>query len=369
MWREPKEGYNKDGKARYCERVKDPLTGKDVVKSQTIKKDTPQGRKEAIYKLNKKIESVLKNDIQKKSISFFELCDLYLNYKKKLITTTDVDTKSHIGKITEQRYIVLKTFVKKVKEYTFDFPINNFNYIIYNKLIECDKISISHHSIINQIINFAYKQELIKSKAFLISYKTGIKDVKDKYLEYDELLELMNLNLPKDIELSINILLETGIRIGEFIALDIDDIKAEKYNDRIIYSISITKTYSKTLKKIVNNTKNKKSREIGINEKTYNNLILFFSLTNKTKHDLNYGYGYYHIYRELKKIKLSTGKKITPHIFRHTCASLLAEKGLSLQSISNRLGDTSEVIEKIYIHVTKSRKNKEIILYNDISIV
>ncbi|MBK1468817.1 tyrosine-type recombinase/integrase [Parvimonas parva] len=129
------------------------------------------------------------------------------------------------------------------------------------------------------------------------------------------------------------------------------------------------KNLLKNIKKIVNNTKNKKSREIGINEKTYNNLMLFFSLTNKTKHDLNYGYGYYHIYRELKKIKLSTGKKITPHIFRHTCASILAEKGMSLQSISNRLGDTSEVIEKIYIHVTKSRKNKEIILYNDISIV
>lgn len=369
MWREPKEGYNKDGKARYCERVRDPLTEKDVVKSQIIKKDTPQGRKEAIYKLNKKIEEVLNNNIVKKSISFFELCDLYLEYKKKLITTTDIDTKNHKGRITEQRYVILEVLINKIKEYTFDFSINNFNYITYNKLIECEKISTTHHSTINQIVNFAYKQELIKSKAFIIPYKTGAKNVYDKYLEHEELNEIMNMELPKDVELSIDILLETGLRIGEFIALDINDLKAENHEDRIVYSISITKTYSKILRKITHNTKNKKSREIGINEKTYNNLMLYFSLTNKIQNGLNHGYGYDHIYRELKKIKLTSGKKVTPHIFRHTSASILAEKGLSLQSISTRLGDTSEVIEKIYIHVTKSRKNREIILYNDISIL
>ncbi len=38
--------------------------------------------------------------------------------------------------------------------------------------------------------------------------------------------------LPKDVELLLMFYLETGLRIGEFIALDINDLKAENHEDK-----------------------------------------------------------------------------------------------------------------------------------------
>ena len=50
---------------------------------------------------------------------------------------------------------------------------------------------------------------------------------------------------------------------------------------------------------------------------------------------------------------------VHPHSFRHTHASLLAEAGVSLEEIVDRLGhSTAGVTRKIYLHVTKGRKKE-----------
>ncbi|WP_337476338.1 site-specific integrase [Acidaminococcus timonensis] len=50
---------------------------------------------------------------------------------------------------------------------------------------------------------------------------------------------------------------------------------------------------------------------------------------------------------------------IHPHSFRHTHASLLAEAGVSLQEIADRLGHTADgVTRKIYLHVTRGRRKE-----------
>ena len=42
---------------------------------------------------------------------------------------------------------------------------------------------------------------------------------------------------------------------------------------------------------------------------------------------------------------------ITPHVARHTFASILAQKGESIYKIAKWLGDTLEVTEKHYAHL------------------
>ena len=42
---------------------------------------------------------------------------------------------------------------------------------------------------------------------------------------------------------------------------------------------------------------------------------------------------------------------ITPHVARHTFASILAQKGESIYKIAKWLGDTTEVTEKHYAHL------------------
>lgn len=54
------------------------------------------------------------------------------------------------------------------------------------------------------------------------------------------------------------------------------------------------------------------------------------------------------------------GRELTPHAMRHTHASLLAEHGVDLETISRRLGHgDSRVTKEIYLHVTKTLKEKD----------
>ncbi|MGG3281786.1 tyrosine-type recombinase/integrase [Paenibacillus solani] len=65
--------------------------------------------------------------------------------------------------------------------------------------------------------------------------------------------------------------------------------------------------------------------------------------------------------------KTSIKKAATPHIFRHTHISMLAEAGVDLKTIMQRVGhDDPETTLRIYTHVTeKMRKdaNERIRIY------
>lgn len=61
--------------------------------------------------------------------------------------------------------------------------------------------------------------------------------------------------------------------------------------------------------------------------------------------------------RLLKKSHLNL--KVTPLSFRHTHTSLLAEAGVELEEIMDRLGHKDdEVTRNVYLHVTSVRKRE-----------
>ncbi|MEK4715025.1 MULTISPECIES: tyrosine-type recombinase/integrase [Sporosarcina] len=61
--------------------------------------------------------------------------------------------------------------------------------------------------------------------------------------------------------------------------------------------------------------------------------------------------------RLLKKVDLNLG--VTPHSFRHTHTSLLAEAGVGLEEIMDRLGhQDDEVTRNVYLHVTNEMKKE-----------
>ena len=69
-------------------------------------------------------------------------------------------------------------------------------------------------------------------------------------------------------------------------------------------------------------------------------------------------YSYNKYLRENSKRVL--GRAITPHALRHTHASLLLEQGISIDTISRRLGhENSKVTKEIYLHVTKKLTEKD----------
>lgn len=57
--------------------------------------------------------------------------------------------------------------------------------------------------------------------------------------------------------------------------------------------------------------------------------------------------------------------RITPHVFRHTHISLLAEAGAALHEIMDRVGQTDdETTKRVYLHVTQHRKKEACRLFS-----
>lgn len=159
----------------------------------------------------------------------------------------------------------------------------------------------------------------------------------------------------------------SSLRFGEAAALQRSDLDMER---RVI---KVTKTFDK-INNIITPPKTRTSiREVYMQDELYthcqyllstsyiaSNIIqmnlgnLLFEPTNKKCIDIDV----YSCY--LKDCSMRVlHRKITPHIFRHTHASLMLEKGMNIDAISERLGHTnSKVTREIYLHVTKKLQDK-----------
>lgn len=206
--------------------------------------------------------------------------------------------------------------------------------------------------------------------------------IQDVYFEKHELKEFLDAALTygrQGDHFIFNMLAWSGMRLGELLALKWSDIDLDNH------TISITKT----LYNPKNNTKlyeltspktNGSIRVIDI-EPELNELIkshqilqkqIRLSLGDKYKNlnfvvtklePPNFGYPYYLklVNNRMQAILKNTTikKHLTPHSFRHTHTSLLAEANVPLELIMERLGhESDETTLKVYLHVTKDRKKE-----------
>jgi integrase len=191
--------------------------------------------------------------------------------------------------------------------------------------------------------------------------------IEDKYLETDEmkkLLESMN-DKPRN-KLFTEFLLLTGMRIGEVIALDLDDI-SDGY-------IHVSKNYDVN-NDIITTPKTKDSiRDIFIQQELADLLKEIEDFMQNQQ--VNYGYeptkylftshlgkrmsyDYYRQYLKAKSIEV-LGRPITAHALRHTHTSMLAAQGVPIETISRRLGHSnSKITREVYMHVMEELKQKE----------
>lgn len=210
-------------------------------------------------------------------------------------------------------------------------------------------------------LNWCWQNNLIQDKWFdrlpLLPDDKKAR-ISDKYLEPQELQTLLAAMKVTMWYYLTYFLCLSGLRIGEAIALELEDVG--KY-------ITINKNYALNMD-TVGPPKTVESERIVLVQPELRNLLDRYMVYRSTLEpspllfpgkDGHVSYFAYNKYlRETSEKVL--GRKITPHALRHTSASFLIANGVPLDSISRRLGHSdSKVTKQIYIHHTEKLQQRD----------
>ena len=215
-----------------------------------------------------------------------------------------------------------------------------FSYLDYEEIIE---------------INPFYKIKLKIKEPLILPKTISIKDI-EKLFEYIY-IEKNKYNensykykeIVRDIAV-LEVLIGTGIRISELC-----NIKKEN----MTYINNEIKIYGKGAKERIIPIYNKDTvAALRIYEKVFNKEICNsdYFFVNKRKSRLSSQSVRNMIKKHCKKINID--KNITPHMFRHTFATMLLDDDVDIRSIQMLLGHSSIITTQIYTHVRSNKKSQ-----------
>lgn len=365
-----KKYITKKGETRYLFQTYlgiDPATGKE-------KRTTRRGFK--TIKEAKAAERDLLLDVEENGFSnnenfqnptFAEVADLWLDsYKNTVKPTTYQGVKIKLDVVIDLYFTDMK--IKQISvAYCQKVAIKLSNrYVLY----------ANYYSVISRIFKYATSLDIIKSNPLdkIIKPKNKPLKVKENYYTKEELTDFLKVckanSNPVDYTF-FHLLAFTGLRTGEAIGLMWSDVDFE--NKRL----SISRTAVVIGKKqTVQDPKTKRSkRVITLDDETLSVLKLwkrqqikeYFQAGKAYQHDSNYIFtnndGKW-LSTAVMKVKLqrffckhNTLKKITPHGFRHTHASLLFEAGVAAKIISDRLGHNNvQTTLDMYTHINDNQR-------------
>ncbi|HER8737385.1 TPA: site-specific integrase [Streptococcus pyogenes] len=313
-----------------------------------------------------------------------------------------IKRKVVIKTFKELSHLWLETYKLTVKPQTYDATVTRLNRHIMPTLgnMKVDKITASD---IQMLINRLSK--------YYVNY-TAVRSVIRKVLQQGVLLGLIDYNSARDIILPrkqpnakkkvkfidpsdlksflehletsqhkrynlyfdavlYQLLLSTGLRIGEACALEWGDIDLENG------TIAINKTYNKNLKFLSTAKTQSGNRVISVDKKTLRSLKLYQMRQRQLFNEVGARVSevvfatptrkYFNA--SVRQSALDTRckeagiERFTFHAFRHTHASLLLNAGISYKELQYRLGHANiSMILDTYGHLSKD-KEKEAVLY------
>ena len=337
------------------ERIVMPDTGIKKVISVKIQGNGLKAENEAAKKLTQKIEH-----LSDKKTKLSEAIDLYLKEAEKTKKASTI-----------RKYkFELKSFFDIVGDCYLDHITAGF---IRKALLDSGRPNRTLNGYLKVFKGFwlwAYRCDLVKGREVadkLVNFQdTPEKErIQDKYLEPDELNRLFAGMNEKRWLLASKFLCLSGCRIGELAAMNRTDIWGS--------IIRITKTYDANNNVVTSPKSFDSKREIHIQpelRECIDEIDQYVKEEIKSKGietDLffpNFDGGYlpYATYskylREVSERVLN--RRITPHTFRHTHASLLFARGMDLSAVSTRLGHSdSKITKEIYLHRMEELKEKE----------
>ena len=349
MWEQ-----TRDGSLYLCERAYEPLTGRSRTISVKISKNTAAGRKEALQRLQEK----LNDDAPKTRMHLSELIELY---EKDLYKTVRYSTY-------KRNCCSLKTMLEIVDDIYIDHMTSGY---VRSKLVDSGKDNGTLNELIKRfksMLMWAYRNDYlgreVADKLTKFPDKTKKQKIKDKYLEKEELhaiIEAMELERHK---LLTEFLALTGLRFGECAALDNVDVGPEY--------ISVTKSYSENFHLLGDPKTESSIREVYIQPELEGVIKRIRVCMAKQRMKFGYedhgyffagpdgdriGYAAYNKCLKLAAKKAGIDRNITPHVLRHTMVSLFSAAGVPLEIIRRRCGhESSQITSDIYMHITKTHR-------------
>ncbi|WP_404592143.1 tyrosine-type recombinase/integrase [Paenibacillus sp. RC73] len=359
----------------------DPVTGKrrQIPRRGDTKKEAFDRADAVLKKLKDGIDTK-----KVKKLTFEEVAwEWLITYSKRKIKRGTVRVRE------KEIKILLKYFAKTI--------IDKFTHRQYqNALNDLDDKEYARttiegvHVTANMIMKYAIKHKMrndnpctgaiIPEKVLTVEELENT-SIEDEYLEKNELTEFLEAayqyGLPMDLE-RFYLLAFSGMRSGELCALKWPDINFDTNQIRITKTLYNERNNMKLYDLVTPKTKGS-VRTIHIDESVINLLKNLQERQNEIMgeakklisdfHDANFVFcrdnGYPFIQKNviirMERLlkKTSIKKEATPHIFRHTHISMLAEAGVDLKTIMQRAGhDDPETTLRIYTHVTqKMRKD------------
>ena len=369
------EYKKKDGTIMYRSQIYlgvDSITGKKARTSVSgrTKKELKNNIKLAKYEFQANGETVSKK-VQVKTYS--QLVELWLeNYKLTIkpqtyrVTTRLIDCHllPYFGKMK----------VDKISNTDIQSFVNGLSSKLVNfRTVNSINTRVLQYGVSLNLIPFNPARDVILPK----KQKAGRDSV--KFIDTNDLKTLLNFMEKQSFRryryhveyVFYKLLLATGLRIGEAVALEWSDIDLENA------TIDINKSFSQELR-LVSTTKTKAgTRLISIDKETANLLKLYQVRQRQLFHEVGGGVpkvAFATPTREyLSRLTLQNNlnsrcerlgiPRFTFHAFRHTHASLLLNAGISYKELQYRLGHSNIAMTlDVYSHLSKD-KEKEAVSY------
>ena len=277
----------------------------------------------------------------------------------------------------ESYYGTYKNFIEP--EIISNIPIKDIKALklqeLYNKLSTNQSKKV--YKLLNQFFKYAETQNyLFKNPNISITLKKNKKEVhtiisdkktKFQYFNEDEIKQLLDLFKNTRYYNIIIFALGTGMRKGEILGLQWEDVDFENKEIHIIHNLSyvanINENGEKSYTTIIQTPKSDNSiRIIPMSNKIYELLMSLphnsnyvFSNKNGNHIDIKWTEKYWN--KTLKDTKLKDKRF---HDLRHTFATMLLLNGANLIQIKELLGHSSVKITEIYLEVLPKSK-KEVV--------
>ena len=287
--------------------------------------------------------------IDEKSKQFFEYFKIYLEVERNFSEYTVVSYSSDILSFL----IWLNGFpCDEIKHQTIK------DYIIYLQKFNYSKATLARKiAAIRSFYRYLHREKIVETNPALAIH-TPKKDKKlPKFLNDDEvekILDNVKIDTPAGYRnrVILEVLFATGMRISELSNLTFENLSLEENEIKVLGKgskeriVLVSERAKKYLKSYIENVRPLIVKGIKLPEPTRNSPVFI----NKTGYKLQTQSVRIAIHDVVNKIELP--KNVTPHMFRHSFATRLLEKGADLRVVQELLGHANISNTQIYTHVS-----------------